>query len=328
MVLLLEGVVDRNGGFFTRAQALDHGYSDRELAAACRSGVLRHIRHGAYAPARIYDSCDDIGRHLILARAALARQRGPVALAGVSAAAAHGLWLYGHDLTTVDLVRLDGGTSRNEVKARHHVVRDDIAAHIQVVKGLPVTSLARTVWEVAGRGSLEAAVSTADSAYRLDPDLPQRLQEMAAVFARWPRSRQARIALGMMDRRSGSPGESYSRVIFWRHGVPQPEPQYQVVSRSGQTLAVCDFGWEDDRHLGEFDGKIKYRQLVPPGEDAGDVVFREKVREDAVRAELWGMSRWTMADLQPSNVRSFIIRLNADLARSRRLYGRDRAIIA
>jgi hypothetical protein len=328
MDVLLEGVADRNGGFFTRAEALDHGYSDRELAAACRSGVLRHIRHGAYAPARIYDSCDDVGRHIILARAALSRQRGAVALTGVSAAAVHGLWLYGHDLTTVDLLRLDGGTSRHEVNARHHVVRDDIASQIQIVNGLPITSLARTVWEVTGRASLEAAVSTADSAYRLDPDLPQRLQEMAAVFARWPRSRQARIAISMMDRRSGSPGESYSRVVFRRQGVPPPEPQYHMVDRRGQTLAVCDFGSEDDRHLGEFDGKIKYRQLARPGEDAGDVVFREKVREDAVRGELWGMSRWTMADLRPSNVRSFITRLNADRARSRRLYGRDRAIIA
>jgi hypothetical protein len=132
----------------------------------------------------------------------------------------------------------------------------------------------------------------------------------------------------MMDRRSGSPGESYSRVVFRRHGVPPPESQYQVVDRSGKTLAVCDFGWEDDRHLGEFDGKIKYSQLVPPGEDAGDVVFREKVREDAVRGELWGMSRWTMADLRQSNVRGFITRLNADRARSRRLYRSDRVIIA
>jgi len=67
---------------------------------------------------------------------------------------------------------------------------------------------------------------------------------------------------------------------------------------------------------------------VPTGEDAGEVVFREKVREDAVRGELWGMSRWTMADLRPPNVRDFITRLNSDRARSRRLYCRDRAVIA
>ena len=83
---------------------------------------------------------------------------------------------------------------------------------------------------------------------------------------------------------------------------------------------MCDFGWEDDRHLGEFDGKIKYGRLLREGEEPGDVVFREKVREDAIRGELWGMTRWVMADLQPGNVRSFINRLNADRARSRRLY--------
>ena len=37
-------------GLFIRGEALDHGYNDRDLADARRSGVIARVRHGAYAP--------------------------------------------------------------------------------------------------------------------------------------------------------------------------------------------------------------------------------------------------------------------------------------
>jgi hypothetical protein len=323
----LTAAAELNGGFFTRAQALDRGWTDRDLATACRLGILRHIRHGAYAPAGTYDAATEAVRHLVLARAALARQRGSVALTGVSAAAAHGLCVFGHDLTTADLVRLDSGSSRQEVRTRHHVVRDDIAQHIEMVAGIPATSLARTVWEVAGRSSLEAGVATVDSALRLNPQLADELAAMAPTFASRPGSRRAREAVRLADGRAESPGESYSRVKFYRCGVPMPALQHPVLDADGKLIGICDFYWEDDHHVGEFDGKIKYGRLLRSGESPGDGVFREKRREDRVRAQLLGMSRWVFADLSTTQVKDFITRLNAERARSRALYGRSRAIL-
>jgi hypothetical protein len=323
----LEATAELNGGFFTRAQALDRGWTDRELAKACRLGMLRHVRHGAYAPATTYDAATDVARHLVLARAALARQRGSVALTGVSAAAAHGLSVFGHDLTSADLVRLDAGSSRHEVRARHHVVADDIARHIELRDGVPVTSLARTVWEVAGRSSLEAGVATADSALRLYPQLADELAALAPVFASRPGSRRAREVMRLADGRAESPGESYSRVVFHRRGVPMPELQHPVTDADGRTIGTCDFYWREDHHVGEFDGKIKYGRLLRPGESPGDAVFREKRREDRIRARLLGMSRWVFADLSPTQVRDFVSRLNAERAQSRALYGRARTVV-
>lgn len=328
MTELLDAIAVQNGGFFTRAEALDCGYTDRDLADARRAGMVRRLRQGAYSPSAIYDAQDEVGRHLILARATVAWQRGAVALTGVSAAAAHGLTLVGHDLTTVQLVRLDGGASRREVLARHHVVRGDIVQQIATVAGVLATDLPRTVWEVAAHASLEAGVSTADSALHRQPDLVEPLAALTSALGRRPGSRRARMALDLADGRSQSPGESYSRVLFFRHQLPPPVPQYPVVDTAGHTMGFADFGWEEDRHLGEFDGKIKYGRLLRPGQSAGDVVFSEKRREDKMRGELYGMTRWTWPDLMPDRSRAFIQRLNADRERSRRIYTRNRVIIA
>ena len=65
-----------NRGFFSRAEAIDCGESDRTLAAARRAGVIVRLRRGMYAPADVYNANDDAGKHLLHARAALAAQHG------------------------------------------------------------------------------------------------------------------------------------------------------------------------------------------------------------------------------------------------------------
>lgn len=77
----------RYQGVFTRAQAIDAGIGDRELQTAVRRGTLRRLRHGCYADARAYDLLDEVGKHVLLARAVLGCQLGDVALTGPSAAA-------------------------------------------------------------------------------------------------------------------------------------------------------------------------------------------------------------------------------------------------
>ncbi|HET9117119.1 MAG TPA: hypothetical protein VFN75_03425, partial [Pseudonocardiaceae bacterium] len=52
------------------------------------------------------------------------------------------------------------------------------------------------------------------------------------------------------------------------------------------------------RTVGEFDGKSKYGRLLRPGQDPAEVVYAEKLREDAIRAQTWEVVRWTWADLR------------------------------
>jgi Transcriptional regulator, AbiEi antitoxin len=307
-------------GWFSRADAISCGYEDSDLAAAVKRGELVRLRQGAYAFRTTYEACDARQQHLLKARAVLARQDGAAALAGVTAAAAHGLVLHDVDLSAVHLVRLDRGASRREAGVVHHRVTGGIAEDVVSCQGLPVVSVGRSVWELASTASLVAGVCAADSALRLYPGVAQDLRALKAAFAQRPGSRRARIALRLADPRAQSAGESTSRVVFFRHAFPKPELQYEVLDDDDQTLAYCDFWWPGFRHVGEFDGRIKYGRLVPDGQSSEDVVFAEKRREDLVRSRVLGMSRWIWFDITPAGEVDFLRRLRRELEQSQRLY--------
>jgi Transcriptional regulator, AbiEi antitoxin len=317
-----------NGGFFSRAEAIDCGETDRTLAAARRAGLIVRLRRGMYAPADIYNARDDAGKHLLHARAALAAQYGNVALTGPSAAALHGFALYDQDLTVVHLLRLDRGCSHRAAKINHHVVTQDIENDLGVYDGVTAINPARAVWEVACRSSLEGGVVTADSALNQDPHLVGAIEELQERFAYFPGSGRGRLAVGLADPRAESPGESVTRVQFHRYGIQMPVLQYHVVDRYGSLVGISDFYWEDERHMGEFDGKIKYQKLLRPGETASECVFREKKREDAMRADLRGMTRFVWSDVMPHVARGTMEELARSLEQSYRLYGRGRTVIA
>ena len=323
-------IVHTNRGIFSRAEAIDCGETDQSLAAARRAGTVVRLRRGMYAPADLYAACDDTGKHLFHARAAVAAQGGPGALAGASAAALHGFAMYQQDLSVVHLLRLDAGSPRRRAGTNHHIAGQDITGSLVERDGLKAVAPARAVWEVACRSSLEAGVVTADSALRHHPDLVEALTELQAMFAFVPGSRQARTVLTLADARSESPGESVTRVQFFRYGIPEAEPQYWVVDARGQLLGICDWGWDEYRHVAEFDGFAKYERLLRSDEDASKAVFREKCREDQIRAEGVGrgMTRVVWSMIMPDTARRSMAELSRGLDQSRRLYGRNRTIIA
>lgn len=317
----MEGAVDANGGYITRAQALDCGMTDRQLTRAVREGQLVRIRHGLFVPADLHEGLDNIGRHVLLARAVVAVQRGQVALCGPSAAAAYGLELLRGDLAVVHLLRLDGVSVRTVAGVKHHVMSVDDEDLVQR-GGLVITSLARTAWDVARTSSLEGGVITMDSALRAEPEVKTRLLDIAAGAVHLPRARAARTALSLADGRAANGGESYVRVQFYRHQVPAPELQIPIVDESGYEVGIPDFVWDEYRHVAEFDGRLKYQRYLRPGETPGDAVFREKRREDAIRRTGRGVSRFVWADLSRSRVRQTMAQLRDDLQQSDRLYVR------
>jgi hypothetical protein len=79
--------------------------------------------------------------------------------------------------------------------------------------------------------------------------------------------------------------------------LPQPVLQLDVHDVHGRKLGRSDYSWHGGRLLGEFDGKIKYGRLLKPGESPGDAVFKEKIREDALRDNGSRVVRWVWAEL-------------------------------
>ena len=135
------------------------------------------------------------------------------------------------------------------------------------------------------------------------------LEEELSRMRRWPGTTQARRAVAFLDARSESAGESVSRVRLHQDGLPAPELQQEIVGPTGRVLARVDFCWDEERTIGEFDGKVKYGRLRRPGESMEDVIFAEKVREDALRDLGWQIVRWLWADLyRPGVIRDRVLR--------------------
>jgi hypothetical protein len=117
-----------------------------------------------------------------------------------------------------------------------------------------------------------------------------------------PGSRAAARVLAFADERSESVGESRSRVLFHRIGIPAPQLQVSVRRRDGSLIGRSDFGWEAMATLGEFDGRVKYGRLLRRGQSAGDAVYEEKLREDELRDTGRQVVRWTWPELDTADV--------------------------
>ena len=80
-------------------------------------------------------------------------------------------------------------------------------------------------------------------------------------------------------------------------------------------MGTTDFAWRRHRLLGEFDGRVKYGRLLRPGQTPEEVLWAEKLREDALRRTTgFGMERLVWADL--GRPRSTADRLRAMLRRA------------
>ena len=92
-------------------------------------------------------------------------------------------------------------------------------------------------------------------------------------------------------------GGSARRVMFALHPTDRARARAHYDALGGHAcLGALDA--LEQRTIGEFDGKAKYQKLLSDGEDPGDVVFREKKREDLIRRVTgWTCIRLTWADL-------------------------------
>ena len=259
-----------------------------------RDGTLVPVRRGAYVRERPADRTrDDEHRELVFATAHQLHE-GAVISHG-SAAVFHGLpiWPTAIDRVHVTRNRNSGGNRRAVVQV-HAAPLTEI--DVTTIDGVTITSLARTVLDLCRTVPIEQAVAAGDRALAyglVRAALEKRLTDMA----RWPGTRQARRAVTMLDPRSESVGESVSRVRLHEDGLPAPALQQSVYDDHGQFVARVDFCWQEQRTVGEFDGKIKYGRMLKPGQSIEDVVFEEKRREDALRDLGWQIVRWLWADL-------------------------------
>ena len=270
----LEDVLRSQGRLITRAQLQAVGFSARQLTGEGRR--LLRLRRGVYTD---LDVAHLTPQALAVLQVGAARLTSDVDLvaAGATAAIVHGLPLLGSCPPRLRLVE------RKQDRPQHHGSSASLRHDEVVDVGVPVTSLARTAFDVArARGHL-AGVLIADAVLAAGV----RREALTLVLdgrSGWPGAGAAGTALSFADGRSESPLESLGRVRFAEQGLPAPQLQVLIADHTGP-FARADQCWEEHRTIAEADGALKYTTAA--------ALFAEKRREDRLRDAGFEVVRYT-----------------------------------
>ena len=137
--------------------------------------------------------------------------------------------------------------------------------------GVPVTSVARTVIDLARTLPFKSGVVVADSALFSDQTSAAELNGVISDCRRWPGIERARQVVDFAHPLAESAFESISRVAFRDGGLPPPVLQAWIMG-GGRAIGRVDFLWEAHRTIAEADGAAKY---ADPGR------ARQQLRRDA-----------------------------------------------
>ncbi len=276
----------------SRQQALAAGISDSELRRRCLDGSWWRVRAGRYVNAP-EPGLTPAGRHLVLALATCEAMPEDAVASHCSAVVLHGVPCWSIPLDRVHLTRnrINGGRVTNQLVVHSAQLTPD---EITIVNGLQVTTAPRTVVDIARSASFEQAVVIGDNALHQGLTTADELQECLSRARHRRGARRAAHTIDFLDGRSGSIGESRSRVAFREGGLPAPELQARVFTDDDVCVGRVGFLFPELGVIGEFGGKMPCQSaLRTPGQG----VIAEKNRADRLRALGWMVVRWTWQDL-------------------------------
>lgn len=275
-------------GLLTSAQIQRLGVTRLVVSRWSRGGLLTRQLRGVYAVTHLLETATGADAaeqaHLLRCRAALLVYPDGV-LAGASAVLAHGLPVWGCDLTCPVVRR-----PKDRGRGIHGVhIRRPARASVDTAYGaaLPVP---HALAELATEHGIVPGVVSADAALHRRLTTPEEMRaHVDGLAVRW--SSRATAVSKLMDGRSESPGESRLRCILGFEGWTLV-PQVEVRDESGHVFARLDGVIEGTRVALEFDGRIKYAE----GNSA--VLLAEKDRGDRLRALNWIVVRVSWSDLE------------------------------
>lgn len=342
----LSALCATQGGPFTMAQALACGVTRGWVRHAVKDGRVLVLRRGVFVESTLVLGADARGLHRLDVAAALlnrelppdpTRRHAPEQRLAVGHRSAAVLWKLCAPLPPVlgdppqpehaRPARIDDATPpvrhlvelisadrcRRSFRWGVHVRPATLpVADVTVLDCLPVTTIERTVVDLARELSRRDAVMVADSALRRGASA-DRMREIADECRVWRGGRQALEVVAFADGRAESAAESLARYVLAKHGLPAPELQVELSDAAG-LIGRVDMLFRDLRTIVEIDGKVKYT-----GQDS-DVLWREKRREDRLREAGWEVVRVTWTQLV-SAPREVVARIRAAFARAQRATG-------
>jgi very-short-patch-repair endonuclease/predicted transcriptional regulator of viral defense system len=234
----LARVAERQHGVITRRQLIAGGLSPRTISRRLEAGRLHRLHGGVYAYGR-----ERVTRRGEWIAAVLACGKGAV----LSHASAAALWGLMRDRPgRVDVIAITG-RERPGISVHQAGLGDDDRAE---VAGIPVTTVARTLFDIAetvDEHQLERAFEEADRLHLL------RLAELDAVCARGYGRRALRPIRRLIDEArytetTRSPLEDRVIALCREYHLPAPVTNVTVLGREVDVL------WPRERLVVEADG--------------------------------------------------------------------------
>ncbi|MBB6569405.1 type IV toxin-antitoxin system AbiEi family antitoxin domain-containing protein [Kribbella sandramycini] len=289
----LRQLAARQGGVFSSRQAASTGYSHEEIRARLVDGRWERLRHGQYAERVSLEGVPvwerEIRRHRMLVHAAVNSMKPLSAVVSHhSALVLHGAPVWQAELQEVQLTRTTGRSGESAGVRHHRGLLDD--SDVTRLDGVLTTSIVRAMAEYATRSSFEAAVVSADAALRQGGVSDVELHRVLTAAENWAGAPKVRAVLAFASPLAESVGESRLRVLMRNHGLPDPELQISFADAEG-LIGRVDFFFRSEATVVEFDGALKYT------DDSQDALFKEKIREDRLRAMGLQVVRIRWADL-------------------------------
>jgi hypothetical protein len=202
----------------------------------------RTIFRDVYVPKRDEPSLED------RALGAWLWSRRRSVIAGAAASALHGAQWVDAD-TPIELVAKSARPQRGLVVRNETLGPDEVT----VIRRLPVTSVARTAFDLGRHLPRGQALARLDALMRATPF---SFEDVSVVAKRYRGARGLRRlsdVLPLVDGGAASPKESWLRLALLDAGFPKPTTQIPV-NDGWRLVAVLDMGWAEYMVAVEYDG--------------------------------------------------------------------------
>lgn len=170
-------------------------------------------------------------------------------IAGLAASALHGAQWVDDDIP-IELI-WNYGRSPSGLLVRNETLADDEIAR---VAGLPVTTRARTAFDLGRYLPREEAVARLDSLMRAQIFSVEDVLLLAKRHRGARGLKALRAALPLVDGGAASPMETWLRLLYIDAGLPRPTTQIPICEDRGRLVRMADMGWEEFMVVSEYDG--------------------------------------------------------------------------
>jgi Transcriptional regulator, AbiEi antitoxin len=285
---------------FTLSDLTSLGLTRHRLHALLRTGEVRRVLRGVYAPATLEDiqATRAAALALVVDRHCVVTDQAAAWLHGISCYEPSDLDV----LPPLQVVSTDGRERRRRAELLGGT-RDLRPDEVMELDGVLVTTPLRTVCDLAclrGRGSAMAALDAFTRAFALTP------RDFVGILPRFRRRRGCRQLRDLVPRATPlaeSPGESWTRLAILDAGLPAPSLQWGVELPAYGAVRL-DLAYPHLKIAVEYDGE-EFHGAAHRGHDAR--------RRAALRREGWCVIVVTKKDLGGPRLDAWLALLRTEI---------------